>query len=56
MARANNIKLDLGEFVRESTKASGVPERLEDPGAIYDVVTLLAGVKPSSAALRSRGQ
>jgi hypothetical protein len=34
MARAKQTEFDLGEYVKQSTKASGVPEKLEDSDAI----------------------
>jgi hypothetical protein len=52
MARANKTEFDLDEYVRQSTAASGVPEKLEDPDTIRDVVTLLSSVRSSSAARR----
>jgi hypothetical protein len=34
MARATKTKFDIAQYVRESTAASGVPEKLEDPDTI----------------------
>jgi hypothetical protein len=34
-------KFDLGKFVKASTKASGVPEKLSDWGTVVGVVRLL---------------
>jgi hypothetical protein len=47
MARVTSTEFDIAMYMRESTAASGVPERLEDPDAIYDATVLLAGVKLS---------
>jgi len=56
MTRARKTEFDLSQYVRQSTSASGVPEKLEDPDAIYDAVTLLAGVRPSNATRPSSGR
>lgn len=39
MAHGTKRELDIAQYVREPTVVSGVPEKLEDPDTIRDVVT-----------------
>jgi len=39
---AKPSEFDLDAWVKASTQASGVPEKLQDRDVIHDVVTLLA--------------
>lgn len=51
-------EFDLDAWVKASTEASGVPEKLQDPDVIHDVVTLLASATPArrSESSTARGR
>jgi hypothetical protein len=47
MAEHSTADFDLGAWVRASTEAQGVPERLTDPDTVLDVVRAIILAKQS---------
>jgi hypothetical protein len=52
MARAKKTEFDLGEYVRQSTSQSGVPEKVQDQDRLYGAARLVVPRLPKQSESR----